>query len=83
MTEGERRENLELLEATDSVYDMRERLNFMKPSDITGRELSDEIRDLRELVADMCEWAYVDSHCDLQQEFADRMRKLGIEVETI
>ena len=36
---------------------------------------------LRGLVGDMCEWAYVDSQCDLQGEFADRMRELGIEVD--
>ena len=36
---------------------------------------------LRELVRDMCEWAYVDSSCDLEDRFADRMRELGIEVD--
>ena len=36
---------------------------------------------LRELVRDMCEWAYVDSSCDLEDRFADRMRDLGIEVD--
>lgn len=35
---------------------------------------------LRELVSDMCERAYIDSTCDLQEQFADRLRELGIEV---
>lgn len=34
---------------------------------------------LRELVLDMVEWAYIDSSCDLQEQFADRMRKLGVD----
>ena len=36
---------------------------------------------LRELVLDMVEWAYIDSSCDLQEQFADRMRELGVEVD--
>ena len=40
-----------------------------------------ENAELRELVRDMCEWAYVDSSCDLEDRFADRMRELGIEVD--
>ena len=43
--------------------------------------LQTENAKLRELVQDMCEWAYVDSSCDLEDRFADRMRELGIEVE--
>ena len=53
--------------------------------------ITDELREvdrlqaenakLRELVRDMCEWAYVDSSCDLEDRFADRMRELGIEVD--
>lgn len=35
---------------------------------------------LRELVRDMVEWAYIDSSCDLQEQFADRMRELGVEL---
>jgi len=35
---------------------------------------------LRELVMDMCVWAYIDSNCDLEDRFSDRMRELGIEV---
>lgn len=35
---------------------------------------------LRELVRDMCVWAYIDSYCDLEDRFADRMRELGVEV---
>lgn len=35
---------------------------------------------LRELVRDMCVWAYIDSDCDLEDRFADRMAELGIEV---
>lgn len=45
------------------------------------RGLQAEIKALRELVREMCEWAYVDSYCDLDDRFADRMRELGIEVE--
>ena len=36
---------------------------------------------LRELVRDMCVWAYIDSDCDLEDRFADRIRELGVEVE--
>ena len=36
---------------------------------------------LRELVRDMCVWAYIDSDCDLEDRFADRMRELGVEVD--
>lgn len=43
-------------------------------------EQSERIASLEELVLDMVEWAYIDSSCDLQEQFADRMRKLGIEV---
>ena len=43
--------------------------------------LRDENAKLRELVRDMCEWAYVDSSCDLEDRFADRTRELGIEVD--
>ena len=43
--------------------------------------LQAENAKLRELVRDMCEWAYVDSSCDLEDRFADRMRELGIEVD--
>ena len=43
--------------------------------------LQTENAKLRELVRDMCEWAYVDSSCDLEDRFADRMRELGIEVD--
>ena len=42
--------------------------------------LQAENAKLRELVRDMCEWAYVDSSCDLEDRFADRMREMGIEV---
>ena len=42
--------------------------------------LQTENAKLRELVRDMCEWAYVDSSCDLEDRFADRMREMGIEV---
>ncbi|MBQ9005336.1 MAG: Lar family restriction alleviation protein [Atopobiaceae bacterium] len=34
---------------------------------------------LRELVRDMVVWAYIDSQCDLDDEFAERMRELGVE----
>ena len=43
--------------------------------------LQTENAKLRELVRDMCEWAYVDSSCDLEDRFADRMREMGIEVD--
>ena len=35
---------------------------------------------LRELVRDMVDWAYISDYCDLEEQFADRMRELGIEV---
>ena len=44
------------------------------------QEALDEIAKLRELVRDMCEWAYVSECCDLQGQFDARMRELGIEV---
>ena len=34
---------------------------------------------LRELVRDMCVWAYIDSDCDLEDRFADRMAELGVD----
>ena len=43
--------------------------------------LQTENAKLRELVRDMCVWAYIDSGCDLEDRFADRMRELGIEVD--
>ena len=43
--------------------------------------LAAENAKLRELVADMCVWAYIDSDCDLEDRFADRMRELGVEVD--
>lgn len=36
---------------------------------------------LRELVQDMDCWAYVHYNCDLENQFADRMRELGIGVD--
>ncbi len=42
------------------------------------RRLRDENRRLRKLVGDMVEWAYIDSSCDLQEQFADEMRELGV-----
>lgn len=44
-------------------------------------QLRDERDKLRTLVQDMCEWAYIDSCCDLQGEFAERIRELRIEVD--
>lgn len=48
-----------------------------------GRGECDRLRaendKLRELVRDMCVWAYIDSYCDLEDEFADTMRELGVE----
>lgn len=43
------------------------------------RELQAENAKLRELVRDMVEWAYIDSACDLQEQFADRMHELGVD----
>ncbi len=45
----------------------------------TASKLEDENARLRELVRDMSEWAYVSEYCDLQDEFADRMRELGVD----
>lgn len=42
-------------------------------------KLQAENAKLRELVRDMCEWAYVSECCDLQSEFADRMCELGVD----
>lgn len=42
--------------------------------------IQDQNRKLRELVRDMCVWAYIDSYCDLEDRFADRMRELGVDV---
>lgn len=42
-------------------------------------EQSERIASLEELVLDMVEWAYIDSSCDLQEQFADRMRELGVD----
>lgn len=44
------------------------------------RRLERENDRLRELVRDMSEWAYVSEYCDLEEQFADRMRELGVEV---
>ena len=41
-------------------------------------EQSERIASLEELVLDMVEWAYIDSSCALQEQFADRMRELGV-----
>ena len=48
--------------------------------EVNRLDLKEENAKLRELVRDMCEWAYVDSSCDLEDRFADRMREMGIEV---
>lgn len=40
----------------------------------------DENAKLRELVRDMVDWAYISDYCDLEEQFADRMRELGVEV---
>lgn len=45
-----------------------------------NRTLEAENAKLRELARDMCVWAYIDSDCDLEDRFADRMAELGIEV---
>ena len=41
--------------------------------------LQTENAKLRELVRDMCVWAYIDSDCDLEDRFADRMAELGVD----
>lgn len=48
---------------------------------IWATQQAEHIEELRELVRDMCVWAYIDSDCDLEDRFADRMRELGIEVD--
>lgn len=48
---------------------------------VTYDELLAENAKLRELVKDMCVWAYIDSDCDLEDRFADRMHDLGVEVD--
>jgi phage-related protein len=44
-------------------------------------DLKAENATLRELVKDMCVWAYIDSDCDLEDRFANRMKELGVEVD--
>ena len=64
---------------TDQEYiDQCEREHLMQ---VSIDALDKENAKLRELVRDMCEWAYVDSSCDLEDRFADSMRELGIEVD--
>ena len=43
-------------------------------------DLEAENTKLRELVRDMVDWAYIWDGCDLEDQFADRMRELGVEV---
>ena len=60
-------------------YEDKDALLYL--ADVRIDQLDAENAKLRELVRDMCEWAYVDSSCDLEDRFADRMRELGIEVD--
>ena len=45
-----------------------------------GSDLKAENAKLRELVRDMVDWAYIWDDCDLEEQFADRMSELGVEV---
>ena len=42
-------------------------------------EIEAENAKLRELVRDMVDWAYIWDDCDLEEQFADRMRELGVD----
>ena len=42
--------------------------------------LKAENAKLRELVRDMVDWAYISDYCDLEEQFGDRMRELGVDV---
>ena len=61
---------------------MSERLNFaerVRFANEIGR-LEEENGKLRELVLDMVDWAYIWDGCDLEDQFSDRMRELGVEI---
>ena len=45
-----------------------------------GSDLKAENAKLRELVRDMVDWAYISDYCDLEEQFGDRMRELGVDV---
>lgn len=53
---------------------------FAKGAAAARFQLEAENAKLRELVRDMVDWAYIWDDCDLEEQFADRMRELGVEV---
>lgn len=64
--------------------------DFIGSRDYVGKKLYENVIEanaewqalntkLRKLVRDMREWAYVSEYCDIDEQFADKLRELGIE----